>query len=50
MLGDGGMDRRYLGSGGVDGLARMDLGTVAGVARGVGGSGRGSGGVGGVPS
>lgn len=44
VLGDGGMDRRYLGSGGVDGLARMDLGTVTEVATGFGGSGRGSGG------
>ena len=42
MLGDGGTDRRYLGSGDVDGLARMDLGTVTEVGTGFGASCRGS--------
>lgn len=34
MLGDGGTDSRYLGSGDEDGLARMDLGTSTGGAAG----------------
>lgn len=48
MLGDGGTDRRYLGSGDADGLARMDLGTVTEGGTGFGMSCRGSAGV--VPS
>lgn len=48
MLGDGGTDRRYLGSGDADGLARMDLGTVTEGGTGFGTSCRGSAGV--VPS
>lgn len=42
MLGDGGTDRRYLGSGDKDGLASMDLGVVTEVAAGFTTSCRGS--------
>lgn len=42
MPGEGGTDRRYLGSGDEDGLASMDLGTVTEVAAGFRTSCRGS--------
>lgn len=42
MLGDGGTDRRYLGSGDEDGLASMDLGTSTEAMEGFGTSCRGS--------